>query len=156
MAKAVRPIPEGYHSVTPYLTCKDAAAAIEFYRKAFGAVETVRMPMPNGKIGHAELKIGDSFIMLADENPETGVHSPQHFSGTPVSMLLYVEKVDAVYNQAVAAGAKSVRAPEDMFYGDRTSWVTDPFGHSWFIHTHVKDVTPEEMRKAMQGAQGAA
>jgi PhnB protein len=156
MAKAVRPIPEGYHSATPYLICKDTAAALEFYKKAFGAVEVMRMPMPNGKIGHAELKIGDSFIMLADESPESGTHSPQHFGGTPVSILLYVEKVDDVYNRSVAAGAKSMRAPQDMFYGDRTSWVTDPFGHSWYIHTHVKDVTPEEMQKAMQGARGAA
>ncbi len=154
MAHNVRPIPQGYHTATPYLICNDAAAAIEFYKKAFGAVETVRMPMPGGKIGHAEIKIGDSIIMLADENPEIQAKSPQQLGGTPVSILLYVEKVDNVFKQAVAAGAKAVREPKDEFYGDRSSWVTDPFGHSWYIHTHVKDVTPEEMRQAMQG-QGA-
>jgi PhnB protein len=155
MAHNVRPIPQGYHTATPYLICKDAAAAIEFYKKAFGAQEIMRMPMPGGKIGHAEIKIGDSMIMLADENPEIQAKSPQQLGGTPVSILLYVEKVDNVFKQAVAAGAKAVREPQDQFYGDRSSWVTDPFGHSWYIHTHVKDVTPEEMRKAMQGAGGA-
>jgi PhnB protein len=112
----------------------------------------MRMAMPGGKLGHAEIKIGDSHIMLADESPENGIHSPQHFGGTPVSVLLYVEQVDTVFNQAVSAGAKAVRPPQDMFYGDRTSWIIDPFGHSWYIHTHVKDVSPEEMRKAMQHA----
>ena len=152
----VRPIPQGYHSVTPYLICQDAARAIEFYKKAFGAVETVRMPMPGGKIGHAEIKIGDSIIMLADENAEAQAYSPQHFGGSPVSILLYVEKVDNVFNQAVSAGAKAVRPPQDMFYGDRTSSVTDPFGHNWYIHTHVKDVSPEEMRKAMEATRAAS
>jgi PhnB protein len=156
MAKTVKPIPEGYHTVTPYLICKGAAGAIEFYKKAFGAVETVRMPNPDGKIGHAEIKIGDSHIMLADENPELHALSPAHFGGTPVSILLYVDKVDSVFQQAVAAGAKTVEQPTDKFYGDRTSSVIDPFGHSWYIHTHVKDVSPEEMRQAMQGAQGAS
>jgi PhnB protein len=155
MAGKVRPIPEGYHTATPYLICKDAAAAIEFYKKAFGAVETVRMPMPGGRIGHAEIKIGDSIIMLADENPEIKAYSPEHLHGTPVSILLYVEHVDNVFKQAVAAGAKTVQEPKDQFYGDRSSSLTDPSGHSWYIHTHIKDVTPEEMRKAMQGAGGA-
>jgi len=150
MANTVRPIPEGYHTATPYLICNGAAEAIEFYKKAFGAVETVRMPMPGGKLGHAEIKIGDSHIMLADESPENGIHAPQHFGGTPVSILLYVESVDTVFNQAVSAGAKAIRPPQDMFYGDRTSWVSDPFGHSWYLHTHVRDVSAEEMRKAMQ------
>jgi PhnB protein len=152
MANTVRPIPDGYHTATPYLICNGAADAIEFYKRALGAVEVMRMPMPGGKLGHAEIKIGDSHIMLADESPENGIHSPQHFGGTPVSVLLYVEQVDTVFNQAVSAGAKAVRPPQDMFYGDRTSWIIDPFGHSWYIHTHVKDVSPEEMRKAMQHA----
>jgi PhnB protein len=146
MANTVRPVPEGYHTATPYLICKGAADAIEFYKKAFGAAEIMRMPMPDGKLGHAELKIGDSHIMLADESPENGIHAPQHYGGTPVSILLYVEKVDAVFNQAVSAGAKAIRPPQDMFYGDRTSWITDPFGHSWYIHTHVKDVSMAEMQ----------
>jgi len=150
MANTVKAIPEGYHTATPYLICDGAAQAIEFYKKVFGAAEIMRMPMPGGKLGHAEIRIGDSVIMLADENPQHGVFSPQHYGGTPVSVLLYVEKVDAIFNQAVSAGAKAVRPPEDMFYGDRTSTITDPFGHSWYIHTHVKDVTPEEMRQAMQ------
>jgi PhnB protein len=150
MANTTRYIPEGYHTATPYLICNGAAQAIDFYKKAFGAVEIMRMPMPDGKIGHAEIKIGDSYIMLSDESPQIGAYSPQHYGGTPVSVLLYVEKVDAVFNQAIAAGAKAVRPPQDMFYGDRTSWVTDPFGHSWYIHTHVKDVSAEEMEKAMQ------
>jgi PhnB protein len=152
MANTVRPIPEGYHTATPYLICKGAAGAIEFYKKAFGAVELMRMPMPDGKLGHAEIKIGDSVIMLADEFPDNNSYSPQHFGGTPVSVLLYVEKVDVVFQQAVSAGAKVIRSPQDMFYGDRTSWVTDPFGHSWYIHTHVKDVSAEEMAQASQGA----
>jgi PhnB protein len=160
MATNVKPIPEGYHTATPYLICNGASEAIDFYKKVFGATEIMRMPMPGGKLGHAEIRIGDSVIMLADENPQHGVYAPQHYGGTPVSVLLYVEKVDAVFNQAVSAGAKAVRPPEDMFYGDRTSTITDPFGHSWYIHTHVKDVTPEEMRKAMQqmaspGASGS-
>ena len=150
MANTVRPVPEGYHTATPYLICKGAADAIEFYKKAFGAKEIMRMPMPGGKLGHAEIKIGDSHIMLADENPESGIHAPQHYGGTPVSILLYVDKVDAVFNQAVSAGAKAIRAPQDMFYGDRTSWITDPFGHSLYIHTHVKDVSSAEMQAAMQ------
>jgi PhnB protein len=150
MANTVRPVPEGYHTATPYLICKGAADAIEFYKKAFGAKEIMRMPMPGGKVGHAEIKIGDSHIMLADENPESGIYAPQHYGGTPVSILLYVEKVDAVFNQAVSAGAKAIRPPQDMFYGDRTSSITDPFGHSWYIHTHVKDVSSAEMQAAMQ------
>jgi PhnB protein len=149
MADNVRPIPEGYHTATPYLICNDGAGAIDFYKHAFGAVELMRMPMPNGRLGHAELRIGDSMIMLADENPESGARSPQYYGGTPVSVLLYVENVDAVFQQAVSSGAKAVRAPEDMFYGDRTSSIIDPFGHSWYIHTHVKDVSPEEMQSAM-------
>lgn len=152
MANSVKPIPEGYHTVTPYLICDGAAQAIEFYKNAFGAVEVVRMAMPNGKIGHAELKIGDSFIMLADESPENGARSPRSFGGSPISVLLYVENTDAMVGQAVSAGAKISRPIKDEFYGDRTATIVDPFGHTWYIHTHIKDVSPEEMKQAMQGA----
>jgi len=152
MTSQVKPIPEGYHTVTPYLICDGASQAIEFYKKAFGAVEAVRMAMPNGKIGHAEIRIGDSFIMLADENSEGAAHSPQRYGGSPINVLLYVENTDAMLAQAVSAGAKIVRPIKDEFYGDRTATIVDPFGHTWYIHTHVKDVTPEEMKKAMQGA----
>jgi len=153
MADSVRPVPEGYHTATPYLICSGGAEAIDFYKRAFGAVELMRMPMPNGRLGHAELKIGDSVIMLADENPESGIRSPEHYGGTPVSVLLYVESVDAVFEQAVSCGAKAVRAPQDMFYGDRTSSLIDPFGHSWYIHTHVKDVSSEAMKKCRARCQ---
>ena len=152
MANSVSPIPEGYHSVIPYLICSDAAKAIDFYCRAFGATEIMRMPMPGGKLGHAELRIGDAHIMLADESPAQGSRSPQHYGGTPVSVMIYVANVDAVFQQAVALGAKPVRSPQDQFYGDRSSWVIDPFGHSWYIHTHIKDVSPEEMQNAMSGA----
>jgi PhnB protein len=152
MANQVRPIPEGYRSITPYLICDGAAQAIEYYKKAFGAVETVRMAGPNGKVMHAEIKIGDSFIMLADENPEMGARSPKSYGGSPIAVLLYVENVDAVVGQAVSVGGKITRPLKDEFYGDRTATVVDPFGHTWYIHTHVKDVTPEEMKKAMQAA----
>ena len=152
MTSAVKPIPEGYHTATPYLIVRNAARAIEFYKKAFGATELMRMAEPNGRIGHAEIKIGDSPIMLADEVPETGFRSPESLSGSPVSILLYVEEVDAVFNQAVAAGAKVQRPVADQFYGDRTGGVTDPFGHVWYIATHKEDVSPEEMRKRAAAA----
>ena len=148
MASAVKAIPAGYHSVTPYLICKGASDAIEFYKKAFGAVEVVRMAGPDGRVGHAELKIGDSHIMLADEHPDMGAYSPQHYGGSPVSVLLYVENTDATVSAAVAAGAKITRPVKDEFYGDRAGTITDPFGHQWYIHTHIKDGTPEEMRAA--------
>ena len=142
-----RPIPEGYHSATPYLIIKDAAKAIEFYKKAFGAKEMMRMSQPDGRIGHAEIKIGDSPIMLADEFPEMGARSPQSLGGSPVSILLYVEDVDAFAKQAVTAGTKIVRPVKDQFYGDRSGSFEDPFGHQWHIATHVEDVAPEEMHK---------
>jgi len=148
----VKPIPEGYHSATPYLIVKDAARAIEFYKRAFGATELLRMAAPGGKIGHAEIKIGDSPIMLADEVPDMGALSPESLGGTPVSILLYVEDVDAVFNQAIAAGAKVQRPVKDQFYGDRTGGVTDPFGHVWYVATHKEDVSPEEMRKRAAAA----
>ncbi|MGH9836483.1 MAG: VOC family protein [Blastocatellia bacterium] len=147
MAKKVKPIPDGYHNVTPYLCVKDAASAIEFYKHAFGATERMRMADPGGRVGHAEIKIGDALIMLADEFPEMGFLSPQSTGGSPVMLHLYVEDVDAFFNQAVAAGAKAQRLVEDQFYGDRAGKLADPFGHVWYIATHKEDVPPEEMKK---------
>ncbi len=147
-----KPIPEGYHTATPYLIIKDAAKAIEFYKKAFGAKEMMRMSQPDGRIGHAEIKIGDSPIMLADEFPEMGARSPQSLGGSPVSILLYVEDVDAFAKQAVAAGTKVVRPVKDQFYGDRSGSFEDPFGHQWHIATHVEDVALEEMYKRAAAA----
>ena len=152
MASTMKPIPEGYHSVTPYMICKGAAEAIEFYKKAFGAVEVMRMAGPNGQIGHAEIKIGDSHIMLSDEHPEVGIYSPQHYGGSPISVLIYVENADATVNAAVGAGAKVTRPLKDEFYGDRAGTVVDPFGHQWYVHTHIKDVSPEELQRAAAGS----
>jgi PhnB protein len=152
MASTMKPIPEGCHSVTPYMICKGAAEAIEFYKKAFGAVEVMRMAGPNGQIGHAEIKIGDSHIMLSDEHPEMGIYSPQHYGGSPISVLLYVENADATVSTAVAAGAKVTRPLKDEFYGDRAGTVVDPFGHQWYVHTHIKDVSPEELQRAAAGS----
>jgi PhnB protein len=147
MAGTVKPIPQGYHAITPYLIVKGAANALDFYKKAFGAVEVFRFPQPDGRIGHAEIKIGDSMVMLADEHPEMGARSPETIGGSPISMLLYVTDADAVFNQAVAAGAKVVRPLANQFYGDRTGGVTDPFGHQWYIATHIEDVSSAEMQK---------
>ena len=152
MTNKVKPIPEGYHTATPYLIVKDAARAIEFYKKAFGATELMRMPGTGGKIGHAEIKIGDSPIMLADEVPGMGFRSPESLGGSPISILLYVEDVDVVFSEALAAGAKVQRPVADEFYGDRTGGVTDPFGHVWYIATHKEDVSPEEMTKRAAAA----
>lgn len=151
MPGKARPIPEGYHTVTPYLTVRNAARAIDFYKRAFGAKELHRMDGPQGKIGHAELKIGDSIIMLADEMPGTGNRSPESLGGT-CGIFLYVDDVDGVYNQAVTAGAKADQRPADQFWGDRYGKLTDPFGQSWSIATHKEDVPPEEMRKRAQEA----
>jgi PhnB protein len=140
-------IPEGYHSITPYLHITGAARAIEFYKEVFGATEVMRMDAPGGKIGHAEIKIGDSHVMLADEFPEMDVRSPQSFGGSPVGLLLYVEDVDALAERAVAAGAQLQSPLEDKFYGDRMGKLIDPFGHIWAIATHKEDVSPEEMEK---------
>jgi PhnB protein len=148
-AVAVKAVPEGYHTVTPYLIVNGAARALDFYRKAFGAKEQVRMPGPDGKVMHAEIQIGDSKVMLADEFPQMGAKSPQSIGGTPVGICLYVAKVDAVYEQAVAAGAKVERPLQDQFYGDRSGTVIDPFGHKWTIASHIEDVSPEEMQKRM-------
>jgi PhnB protein len=147
-----KPIPDGYHTVTPYLIVNGAAQALEFYKKAFGATEMMRFPGPGGKIMHAEIKIGDSPIMLADEAPEMGARSPKTIGGTPVSLLLYVEDVDAWASKAVAAGAKVQRPVQDQFYGDRTGTFEDPFGHVWSIATHKEDVSLEEMQKRAASA----
>jgi len=155
MSTTVKPIPDGYHTVTPYLIIKGAADAIEFYKKAFGASEVFRMAQPDGKIGHAEIQIGDSRIMLADEFPEMSYLGPATLGGSSVSILLYVKEVDAVFNQAIAAGGKEQRPLEDKFYGDRMGSLVDPFGHVWHVGTHMEDVTPEEMEKRMAaGGQG--
>jgi PhnB protein len=146
----VKPIPEGYHSVTPYLIIAGAAKAIDFYKRAFGAQEVMRMADPSGKVGHAEIQIGDSKVMLADEFPEMGARSPQAFGGTPVGLCVYVEDVDTVFKRAIAAGAKEERPLQDQFYGDRSGTLIDPFGHKWTIATHIKDVLPEEMQQHME------
>ncbi len=148
----VSPIPEGYHSVTPYLVMKNAAAALEFYTKAFGAVELFRMPAPGGKIGHAEIKIGDSPVMLSDEYPDMGFKGPESLGGTPVSLMIYVEDVDTIYPQAIAAGGKELRPLQNQFYGDRSGTLADPFGHVWTISTHVENVTEEELAKRSEAA----
>ncbi len=145
-----KPIPEGYHSVTPYLIIKGATEAIDFYKKAFGATELFRMPAPGGKIGHAEIKIGDSPIMLADESPEMGYKSPQSLGGSPISIMIYVADVDTVFKQAIAAGGKEQRPVKDQFYGDRSGTLEDPFGHVWHVATHKEDVSPEEMERRMK------
>lgn len=155
MKNAVKPIPENYHAVTPYLVVQGAAKAIDFYKKVFGAQEIMRMQGPDGKIGHAEIKIGDSIIMLADEHPEMDARSPQAFGGTPVSLMVYVTDVDNVFKQAVSAGAKELRPVKDQFYGDRSGVISDPFGHKWTVSTHVEDVSAEEMKRRM-AAQTAA
>jgi PhnB protein len=149
---AVKPIPDGYHTVTPYLTVNDGTAALDFYRRAFSAVELMRMPTPDGKIAHAEIRIGDSPVMLSDEFPDMGARSPKSVGGTSSFLMLYVENVDAVAEQATAAGAKLVRPVEDQFYGDRSGMVEDPFGHRWAIATHVEDVPPDELARRAQKA----
>lgn len=143
----VKPVPDGYHSVQPYLMMKSSAEAIGFYLKAFGAKETLRMTDKAGRVGHAEIRIGDSCVMMADENDQIGALSAQHYGGSPVSLVLYTEDCDGMYRQALAAGAKSVREPADQFYGDRSAGVMDPFGYTWFISTHIKDVPLEELQK---------
>jgi len=152
---AVKAIPDGYHSVTPYLIISGATEAIAFYQKAFGATELMRIDAPGGKIGHAEIKIGDSPIMLADEFPEMGYKSPQTLGGSPVSIMIYVDDVDTVFKQAIAAGGKEQRPVKDQFYGDRSGTLEDPFGHVWHVATHKEDVTPEEMERRA-GAHTAA
>ena len=147
MSDELKPIPDGYHSVTPYLIVDDAARAMEFYKRAFGATEVFRWEAPDGRVGHAEIKIGDSHVMLADEHPEIGARGPRSIGGSPISLLLYVEDVDATVGQAVEAGARLTRPVANQFYGDRTGGVEDPFGHVWHVATHVEDVPPEELEK---------
>jgi PhnB protein len=157
---AVKPIPDGYNSVIPYLHVKGAAQALEFYKSAFGAKEVLRMPGPGGQVMHAELKIGDSMIMLSDEHPQMGALGPQSVGGTPVTLHLYVENVDAVVRKAVAAGATLDQPVKDQFYGDRSGSLTDPFGHKWHVATHVEDVSPEDLKvraaAAMSQSAGAS
>jgi PhnB protein len=142
----VKPIPDGYRAVTPYLAVKGAAAAIDFYKRALGAAERMRLAQPDGTVGHAELEIGDSCIMLADESPDMQFQSPVKYGGTPVTLHLYVEDCDAVVSRAVAAGAKLVRPVQNQFYGDRSGTIADPYGHVWHVSTHVEDLTAEEIR----------
>jgi PhnB protein len=151
----VKPIPDGYPQVIPYLAVDGAAAAIDFYSKVFGATERMRMPSPGDRIGHAELEIGDSLIMLADEHPEMGIRGPKAIGGTPVTISLYVDDVDGVFELAVKEGATATRQVENQFYGDRSGQFEDPFGHRWSVATHVEDVPPDEMEKRMNEAMGA-
>ena len=147
MAKA---IPEGYYTVTPHLVVKDAGGAIEFYKKAFGAEEVFRMPGPGGKVMHAELKIGNSHVMINDEMPDYGALGPQSIGGTPVTLHLYVNDVDSTFKRAISAGGKEEMAVADMFWGDRYGKLSDPFGHKWSVATHKEDVSPEECARRME------
>jgi PhnB protein len=151
-------IPKGYNTVTPYLVIKGAAKAIDYYKKVFGATETVRMPGPNGTVGHAELKIGDSHIMLADENPSMGQGhtSASTIGGSPISLYVYLQDVDKVFDRAIAEGAKVLKPVQDQFYGDRSGFLQDPFGHLWGVATHVEDVSPQEMQERMKKLAPAA
>ena len=151
MSKPAKPIPEGYEGITPYLICKNAEAAIDFYRRAFGAVELFRIGEP-GMVGHAEMKLGNAIFMLADEFPDMGVLSPQSIGGSPVSLYVYVEDVDAFAEKAVAEGAKVLKPVADQFYGDRSGHFEDPFGHKWGFATHLEDLTPEELNERAKAA----
>ncbi len=148
MNTQVKPIPDGMHSVTPHIVCADALAAIEFYKKAFGAIDAGKLLAPNGKLIHGMIRIGDSAVMLAEETPEWGAISPNTLKGTPVTLHLYVDNADTAFERAVAAGATSVMPVADMFWGDRYGVLKDPFGHSWSIAHHVRDMSPEEMQAA--------
>ena len=156
MTGKVRPIPEGYHTATPYLTIRNAAQALDFYKRAFGATEVMRMTSPDGRVGHAEIRIGDSAIMLSDEFPDMDARSPQMIGGSPVMIHLYVEDADALVKRAVDAGATLQRPVEDQFYGDRAGKLADPFGHVWWIATHVEDVPPQEIEKRAAAMFGSA
>ena len=156
MAGKVKAIPDGYHAVTPYLSVLGAAAALDFYMKAFAAREVLRMPGPSGTIGHAEIEVGGSRVMLADEYPDMNFRSPKAFGGTSVHIHLYVEDVDKVVKQAVAVGAKILRPVADQFYGDRVGSLEDPFGHVWHVSTHKEDLSPEELKKRAAAKASAA
>jgi PhnB protein len=145
---AVKPIPDGYHTVTPYIICKGAAKALDFYKAAFGAAEIMRHEM-GGMIGHAEVRIGDSIVMLADEFPQMGAVSPKTLGGTPCGLCIYLNDVDAAVDKAVKAGCTVERPLQNQFYGDRSATLLDPFGHKWTLTTHVEDVSPEEMKRRM-------
>jgi PhnB protein len=149
---SVQPIPQGFHSITPFLVVNDAAKAIDFYRRAFGAKEIMRNTGPDGKITHAEIRIGDSPLMLSDEMPQAGIRTPRSLGGSTVNIFLYVDNADTVFKQAESAGAKVEMPLENMFWGDRYGKLTDPFGHSWSVATHKEDVSPEEMKKRAQQA----
>ena len=153
---ATKAVPEGYRTATPYLIVKGAAEAIDFYKRAFGATEMLRMADPQGRVGHAEIRIGDSVIMLADEHPAMGYRGPRSLGGSSVSILLYVEDVDKVFERAVKAGAKGQRPVMNQFYGDRSGTLEDPFGHIWTVATHVEDVPAEEMKRRAEAAMKSA
>jgi Uncharacterized protein conserved in bacteria len=153
---ATKAVPEGYHTAIPYLIMDDATAAIEFYKLAFGATEVTRYDAPGGKIGHAEIRVGDSIIMLADEHPDMGYRSPHAVGGTTVSIMLYIDDVDAVFARAIAAGAKVMRPVQDQFYGDRSGTLEDPFGHMWALATHIEDLSHEEIMLRAQTAMKPA
>jgi PhnB protein len=156
MAATAKPIPDGYDAAIPYLSCTNATSALAFYEKAFGATVLMRMAAPDGKIGHAEIKIGNALVMLADEHPEMGFRSPKSIGGSPVGIHVYVPDVDALTKRAVAAGASVERPVADQFYGDRSVTLADPFGHRWFFATHVEDVAPEELRRRAEAAMKSA
>jgi len=155
MSSKVKPIPEGHRTVTPYLSIKNAAQALEFYQEAFGAIERYRLMVPDGRVGHAEIALNDCIVMLSDEFPEYGGKAPETLGGSPVSIHLYVEDVDAFFKRAVGAGASVRKAVMDQFYGDRSGQLEDPFGHLWWVATHKEDVAPEEMQKRVQAMFGA-
>jgi PhnB protein len=148
---AVKPIPDGYHSVTPYLIVRGAAEALDFYARAFDAVETVRMPGPGGVVVHAEFRIGDSTVMIGEENAAQNAEGPEILGGSPVHLMIYTTDCDAMFTRAIGLGATETRPLTDQFYGDRSGTLTDPFGHSWTIATHKEDVSPEEMQRRMKG-----
>ena len=150
MPSKVKPIPDGHHTVAPYLAIKNAVSALEFYKKAFGATETYKLIVPDGRLGHAEIRLGDSLIMLSDEFPEFGGKAPEALGGSPVSIHLYVEDVDAFVKRAVAEGARVLKPVADQFYGDRSGQLEDPYGHLWWVATHKEDVAPEEMQKRVR------
>ena len=155
MPKKIKPIPDGYHTLSAYLTVRGASAALEFYKKAFGATELFRLNMPDGKIAHGEFKIGDSIFMISDENPEWDSSSPEKLGGSPVALHLYVADADSTFSDAIKAGAKETMRLENQFWGDRMGTVTDPFGHHWVIATHIEDVDPSEYQSRMDAIYGA-
>lgn len=150
MAVNVKAQPQGYHTLTPYMTVRDCIAAIEFYQRAFGAEKVMQLDMPDGKIAHAEIRIGDSILMLSEENKEWGNKSPVTLGGSPMFLMIYVPDVDAAFNKAIVAGATEVRPVQDQFYGDRSGTLKDPYGHQWTLSTHIEDVSEEEAQRRME------